>query len=155
MSVLEELAKTVAAKAGIETGQATTATNMAAGFLTDRLPAPLAEQVNSALGTSKLTGVAGDLVNAVAEKTGLPKPQAEMAVRTVADELKKHLPPPMAENIYPLLGLGGTQSGDLGGMLGSLMGAAGGSGGTSDAGGAAGALGGLLGGLMGGDKDKK
>ena len=153
MSVLEELAKTVAAKAGIETGQATTATNMAAGFLTDKLPAPLAEQVNSALGTPKLTGVAGDLVNAVAEKTGLPKPQAEMAVRTVADELKKHLPPPMAENIYPLLGLGGTQSGDLAGMLGSLMG--GGAGGASDAGGASGALGSLLGGLMGSDKDKK
>ncbi len=140
MSLLEQLAGEVAAKVGIEKGQAETATNMAAGFLTDKLPEPLANQVSDALGTTRVTGIAGDLVEAVSEKTGIPRETAEMAVRTIADKLKEQLPEPLAENIYPLLGLGGGTSGDLSSMLGALGGAD------------PSALSGLLGGLLGGDK---
>lgn len=143
MSLLEQMASKVAAQVGIDQGQAETATNMTAGFLTDKLPEPLADQVSEALGTTRVTGIAGDLVDAVVEKTGIPRETAETAVRTVADQLKEYLPAPLAENIYPLLGLGGGTSGDLSSILGALGG-----------GDASGALGGLLGGLMGGG-DKK
>ncbi len=60
------------------------------------------------------------LVNAVMEKTGLPREQAKQAVTTVLAFLKERLPAPVAAQIDTVLGAG--QLGDVGKTLGGLLG---------------------------------
>ena len=60
------------------------------------------------------------LVNAVMEKTGLPREQAQQAVTTVLAFLKERLPGPMAAQIDTVLGAG--QMGDVAKGLGGLLG---------------------------------
>ena len=60
------------------------------------------------------------LVNAVMQKTGLPREQAEQAVTTVLAFLKERLPAPVAAQIDTVLGAG--QLGDVGKSLGGLFG---------------------------------
>ncbi len=65
-----------------------------------------------------------ELVNLVAQKTGLPPDQAKMAVETVLDFIKGKLPQPIAAQIDGLIG-GSGSSGlprDLPGGLGGLLG---------------------------------
>lgn len=61
-----------------------------------------------------------ELIELVAEKTGLPKETAKVAVDTVIDFLKDKLPGPVAAQLDALLE-GGDVSGLMGG-LGSLLG---------------------------------
>lgn len=61
-----------------------------------------------------------ELIELVAEKTGLPKETAKIAVDTVIDFLKDKLPGPVAAQLDALLE-GGDVSGLMGG-LGSLLG---------------------------------
>ena len=56
---MEELIKQVAAKAGISEAQARDAVNTVLGFLKDRLPEPLAGQLNNVVAGG--AGVAGTL----------------------------------------------------------------------------------------------
>jgi hypothetical protein len=64
---MEELIKQVVAKTGISESQARTAVETVAGFLKERLPAPIAGQVDGALGATGgavggLAGKAGDML---------------------------------------------------------------------------------------------
>lgn len=56
-----------------------------------------------------------ELVNMVAQRTGIPADKARMAVETVLGHLKEKLPAPIASQIDAALGGGG---GGLGGILG-------------------------------------
>lgn len=60
------------------------------------------------------------LVNAVMQKTGMPREQAEQAVNTVLGFLKERLPAPIAAQIDTVLG--GGQLGDVAKGLGGLLG---------------------------------
>ena len=63
-----------------------------------------------------------ELVALVMKKTGLPKEQATLAVKTVLDFLKKKLPPTVGTAIDSFLGGKGQLAGAadmLGGLLGS------------------------------------
>ena len=51
-SAMDELIKLVVSKTGISESQARSAVETVAGFLKDKLPAPLASQVDSALGAA-------------------------------------------------------------------------------------------------------
>lgn len=55
-----------------------------------------------------------ELINAVAQKTGLSQEDAQKAVLTVIDFLKSRLPAPIAAHVDSLLG------GEAGGGLGGL-----------------------------------
>jgi uncharacterized protein (DUF2267 family) len=60
-----------------------------------------------------------EIVNQVAQRTGLSQEQAKQAVETVLNLLKERLPAPIAGQIDSLLGGGGQNPlGGLGGMLG-------------------------------------
>lgn len=59
---MENLIKKVAERAGISEEQARTATQTVVGFLKERLPAPIASQVESALGGGA-EGAAGGLAD--------------------------------------------------------------------------------------------
>ncbi|HEY9076397.1 MAG TPA: hypothetical protein VIO61_07625 [Anaerolineaceae bacterium] len=61
-----------------------------------------------------------ELVNLVAQKTGLAPDAARTAVNTVLDFLKAKLPAPIANQIDGVLNSGGVDSviGGLGGLLG-------------------------------------
>ena len=59
---MEELIKQVTAKTGISEEQAKSAINTVLGFLKDKLPAPIAGQLDNAVGGGGgITGTAGDL----------------------------------------------------------------------------------------------
>lgn len=61
-----------------------------------------------------------ELVKLVSQKTGLPEPQAKVAVETVLAYLKERLPEPLAgqlDNVLKGQGAGGLM-GSLGGMFG-------------------------------------
>ena len=62
-----------------------------------------------------------ELVALVMKKTGLPKEQAQVAVKTVVDFLKKKLPAPVGATIDGFLGGKGQLAGATD-MLGSLLG---------------------------------
>ena len=62
-----------------------------------------------------------ELVNQVAQKTGLPKDQAKAAVDTVIGYLKGKLPAPIAAQIDGVLA-GGPDLGGLAGSLGGMLG---------------------------------
>lgn len=65
---MDELIKQVTAKAGISEEQARSAVNTVLGFVKDRLPAPIAGQVESAM-TGEGGGVGGTL-GGLASKVG-------------------------------------------------------------------------------------
>lgn len=127
-----DVIKQVSERVGLNEQQSETAVRTVGGFLKEKLPEPIADQVDNVLGT-QLTGVAGQLVDIIVEKTGISENQAEMAVRTVADYLHDKLPEPLASQLYPILGLSG--SGGIGDQLGGLLSGSG------------------LGGLLGGNKE--
>jgi uncharacterized protein (DUF2267 family) len=56
---MDELIKLVSGKAGISEGQAKQAVETVMGFLKDKLPAPIAGQVESALGGGEMPDVGG------------------------------------------------------------------------------------------------
>ena len=60
---MEELIKQVTAKAGISEDQAKSAITTVLGFLKDKLPAPIAGQLDNVVGGGGggITGTAGDL----------------------------------------------------------------------------------------------
>ncbi len=58
-----------------------------------------------------------ELVNLVAQKTGIPQAQARTAVETVITYLKQRLPAPIAGQIDAVLS-GKSAMGDLGSLLG-------------------------------------
>ncbi|HMA35717.1 MAG TPA: hypothetical protein VKY74_14725 [Chloroflexia bacterium] len=64
------------------------------------------------------------LVNEVAQKTGLPQDQAKQAVDAVISTLKQQLPAPIAGELDTLLAGGdvSTNVGNLAGELGGLLG---------------------------------
>jgi len=64
-----------------------------------------------------------ELVALVMKKTGLPKEQAQLAVKTVLDFLKKKLPPAAGSAIDGFLS-GKGQTAGAADMLGNLLGAA-------------------------------
>ena len=65
-----------------------------------------------------------ELVQQVAQKTGLPHDQAKAAVDTVISMLKEKLPAPLAGEIDAVLGGGDITktAGDLAGGLGGMFG---------------------------------
>jgi uncharacterized protein (DUF2267 family) len=56
---MDELVKLVSSKAGISQDQAQKAVETVMGFLKDKLPAPIASQVESALSSGKMPDVGG------------------------------------------------------------------------------------------------
>jgi hypothetical protein len=58
---VDEVVKLVSGKAGISESQAKTAVETVMSFLKDKLPAPLDDQVESALEGKDVSGSAGDL----------------------------------------------------------------------------------------------
>lgn len=64
---MDELIKQVTAKAGISEEQARTAVSTVMGFLKDKLPAPIAGQIENAMGGEGggIGGVAGGLASKV------------------------------------------------------------------------------------------
>ena len=65
---MDELIKQVSERSGISEDQARTAVNTVVGFLKDRLPAPIAGQVDNVLNSS--AGALGSAGGAVADKAG-------------------------------------------------------------------------------------
>jgi hypothetical protein len=65
-----------------------------------------------------------ELVNTVAQKTGMPADTVRPIVQTVVDELKKRLPEPIANQVDGLLGnpMAGDVIDQAAGMLGGLFG---------------------------------
>lgn len=61
-----------------------------------------------------------ELIKLVSDKTGLPAPQAKIAVETVLNFLKEKLPPPLAGQVDSVVN-GGGLAGALGG-LGDMLG---------------------------------
>ncbi|HEY6121395.1 MAG TPA: hypothetical protein VIV66_15660 [Pyrinomonadaceae bacterium] len=66
---MEELIKQVTAKTGISEDQARSAVNTVLGFLKTKLPAPIAGQIDGALGGE--TGTAGGLGDMAAKVGGI------------------------------------------------------------------------------------
>lgn len=62
-----------------------------------------------------------ELVNLVAQKTGLPKETAKQAVTIVVDFIKSKLPAPIAAQVDAVLG-GKGAAGDVANLLGGLLG---------------------------------
>ena len=63
---MDELVKRITQKTGISEDQARSAVNMVAGFLKEKLPAPLAGQVDNALsGAGGMTDKLGDVAGKV------------------------------------------------------------------------------------------
>jgi len=68
---MDELVKQVASRTGISEDQARTAVTTVLGFLKDRLPAPLAGQVDNVVGEGTgAVGDIGDIASDVASKVG-------------------------------------------------------------------------------------
>jgi len=63
---MDELIKQVAAKASISEDQARSAVNTVVDFVKDRLPAPIADQIENAMsGEGGIGGTAGDMASKV------------------------------------------------------------------------------------------
>lgn len=63
-----------------------------------------------------------ELVNMVAQKTGLPQDKAKEAVQAVLDYLKQKLPAPVASQIDAVISGGAPNIGDAGKALGGMFG---------------------------------
>ncbi len=66
-----------------------------------------------------------ELINQVAQRTGLAPDQAKLAVETVLDFAKSRLPTPIATQLESALAGGGGGAGDLAGAAKGLGGALG------------------------------
>jgi len=62
---MEELVKQVAQRTGISEDNARTAVTTVLGFLKDKLPAPIASQIDNVVGGGGESGGMGDLTSAV------------------------------------------------------------------------------------------
>lgn len=62
---MDELIKQVAERTGIGEEQARTAVETVVGFLKERLPAPIAGQVDTVLGSGQASDIAGDIAGKV------------------------------------------------------------------------------------------
>lgn len=60
---MDELIKMVASKAGIQEAQAKTAVETVMGFLKEKLPAPIAGQLDAALSNEALIGQASQIID--------------------------------------------------------------------------------------------
>ncbi|HOT92866.1 MAG TPA: DUF2267 domain-containing protein [Anaerolineae bacterium] len=60
---MDELIKLVSSKAGIQEAQARTAVETVLGFIKEKLPAPIAAQVEAALANEAVIGQAGQLID--------------------------------------------------------------------------------------------
>ena len=68
---MDEIVKQVATRAGISEDQARTAVTTVLGFLKDRLPAPIAGQLDNLTGQGTATaGDSGDIASDLASKVG-------------------------------------------------------------------------------------
>lgn len=67
---MDELIKQVTAKAGISEEQARSAVNTVLGFVKDRLPAPIADQIENAM-TGEGGGVGGTIGDMASKVGGL------------------------------------------------------------------------------------
>lgn len=67
---MDELIKRITEKTGISEDQARSAVNMVAGFLKEKLPAPLAGQVDNVLGGAGGGGGISDTLGDAASKVG-------------------------------------------------------------------------------------
>lgn len=65
---MDELIKQVTARAGISDAQARTAVETVVGFIKERLPAPIAGQVDNALASH--SGAIGTGIDAISDKAG-------------------------------------------------------------------------------------
>lgn len=63
-----------------------------------------------------------ELIQTIAEKTGLPADQAQKAAEAVIGFLKEKLPEPIAGQLEGLLSGGGASGGGLGGITDTLKG---------------------------------
>ena len=66
-----------------------------------------------------------EIINLVAQKTGIPTDKAQTAVTTVLGFLKERLPAPVAGQIDSLVAGGGTPGGMTGGLADSMKGVTG------------------------------
>ena len=66
-----------------------------------------------------------EIINLVAQKTGIPTDKAQTAVTTVLGFLKERLPAPMAGQIDALVAGGGNVGGMTGGLADGLKGVTG------------------------------
>jgi outer membrane lipoprotein SlyB len=62
---MEELVKQVAQRTGISEDNARTAVTTVLGFLKDKLPAPIAGQIDNVVGGGEGGGAGGDIASAV------------------------------------------------------------------------------------------
>jgi hypothetical protein len=62
---MEELIKQVTAKTGISQDQARSAVTTVLGFLKDKLPAPIAGQLDNVVGGGSASSTAGDIASKV------------------------------------------------------------------------------------------
>ncbi len=62
---MEELIKQVTAKTGISEDQARSAVTTVLGFLKEKLPAPIAGQIDNVIGGGGASGTAGDIASKV------------------------------------------------------------------------------------------
>ena len=63
---MEELIKQITAKTGISEDQAKSAVTTVIGFLKEKLPAPIAGQIDNVIGgSSGISGTAGDIASKV------------------------------------------------------------------------------------------
>ncbi|MGC9394412.1 MAG: DUF2267 domain-containing protein [Anaerolineae bacterium] len=67
---MDELVKLVSEKAGIQKGQAKTAVETVVKFLKDKLPAPIAGQLDAVLSNEAVMGQAGQLLDKGIEGLG-------------------------------------------------------------------------------------
>jgi hypothetical protein len=70
---MDELAKAIAQQVGIPEAQAKQAAEVAVKFLKEKLPAPLASQIDAALSSAGTTQAAADLLNKGMELLGKKK----------------------------------------------------------------------------------
>ena len=67
---MDDLIKLVSSKAGIQEAQAKTAVETVIGFLKQKLPAPIAGQLDAALSNEVVLGQAGQLIDKGVESLG-------------------------------------------------------------------------------------
>ena len=67
---MDELVALVQEKTGLEEAKAKQAVNVVVSFIKDRLPAPMAAQVDAVLKNESLMGQAGDLLDKGAKGVG-------------------------------------------------------------------------------------
>ena len=67
---MDELIRLVSQRAGIAEESARTAVETVVGFIKEKLPAPIAGQVDSVLSNEQVTGKAGDIADGISGQLG-------------------------------------------------------------------------------------